>query len=219
MYAERAAPEETSVSLEQPVTPAPPDLSTLNRFNASAVAYWFVISVWAALLAVLWNSRGPGHPLFAVLITLFSNALLPGIAVPVTRWMPLTWCRVPTGEGTLHRFLGIPGFARFLERSGWNRQNALLPRNLTRKTLPARFMASRGGLAAHGACFVLHLLLAVAAGLSAHPGAAVAILLPGVATHLYPALLQRSILLRLQPLLARYGADRAAGGQRPKIDQ
>ena len=45
------------------------------------------------------------------------------------------------------------------------------------------------------------LLLAVAALITAHPWGALWILLPGVVTHLYPMLLQRSIMLRIQPLL------------------
>ena len=43
--------------------------------------------------------------------------------------------------------------------------------------------------------------LAAVALFTGHPWGALWILLPGVVVHLYPVLLQRSIMLRLQPLL------------------
>ena len=50
--------------------------------------------------------------------------------------------------------------------------------------------------------FAVHTLLAAVVLFTGHPwGAALWILLPGVVVHLYPVLLQRSIMLRLQPLL------------------
>jgi len=72
-----------------------------------------------------------------------------------------------------------------------------------------RAQAARGGSAAHAACFAIHAVLAGAALLTGHPRGALWILLPGVVMHLYPVLLQRSILLRLQPLL--YRADSLPG--------
>ena len=62
--------------------------------------------------------------------------------------------------------------------------------------------ARRGG-GAHAICFALHVLLAAATLFAGYPWNALWVLLPGVVVHLYPTLLQRSILLRLQPLLDR----------------
>ncbi|MGH1557868.1 hypothetical protein ACRAWD_08810 [Caulobacter segnis] len=60
----------------------------------------------------------------------------------------------------------------------------------------------RANIAAHGTCFGIHLLLAVLALFGRSPlSGALWMLSPGVVVHLYPVLPQRSILLRLQPLL------------------
>jgi hypothetical protein len=67
-------------------------------------------------------------------------------------------------------------------------------------------MSARGAASAHGACFVVHMLLAAFALSTGHRWGALWILLSGVPVHLYPALLQRSLMLRLQPLLAKSGA-------------
>jgi hypothetical protein len=58
----------------------------------------------------------------------------------------------------------------------------------------------------HGICFGIHMVLAVLALFSRYPWrGALWMLLPGVPIHLYPVLLQRSIQLRLQPLLDKAG--------------
>lgn len=183
---------------------APPlDLSTLNRVNAIAVAYWTMILVWAFVVTVVWSARGPDHPLVALFTAVCTFALTPGVAVPVVRRLPLRFYRVPAGEGVLHRMLGVGMFGRLLERSGWNRNNAYLPTSLTRARLPLRIDAARGGMAAHGFCFAIHVVLSAAAFSTGHVPGAVWLLLPGVFIHLYPVLLQRAVLLRLQPLLEK----------------
>lgn len=183
---------------------APPlDLSTLNRVNAVAVAYWGMILVWTFVVTVVWFARGPDHPLVALFTAVCTFALTLGVAVPVVRRVPVRWYRVPAGEGALHRMLGVEFFGRLLERSGWNRNNAYLPTSLTRTRLPLRADAARGGIAAHGFCFAIHVLLSAAALFTGHVRGAVWILLPGVFLHLYPVLLQRAVMLRLQPLLER----------------
>ena len=65
----------------------------------------------------------------------------------------------------------------------------------------------RAAEVSHGICFAIHVLLAVLALFSRYPwSAALWMLLPGVVVHLYPVLLQRSIMLRLQPLLDKTGS-------------
>jgi hypothetical protein len=63
----------------------------------------------------------------------------------------------------------------------------------------------RAGASGLQPCFAVHLLLAAAALFTGHPWGALWILLPGVVLHLYPVLLQRSIMLRLQRLLDESG--------------
>jgi hypothetical protein len=182
------------------------DLSTLNQLNSTAVAYWLGVLTGGLVLTVWWFTSGPDHPAVALIVTAWTFVLTPGLAVPVIRRVPPRWFRVPAGERVIHRMLGVGVFGRLLERSGWNRRNAYLPSSLTRTRLPLRAQAARGGASAHGACFAIHALLAVLAGATGHRWGALSILLPGVVTHLYPVLLQRSILLRLQPLLRDSGA-------------
>jgi hypothetical protein len=170
------------------------------------VFYWTqqLVLVWS--LTVVWLKWGPGHPAVALLVAVWTFLLTPGVAVPVMRLLPPRWCHVPTGERMLHRILGVGIFERWLEHSGWNRRN-IYPGwdgSITRARLSFRAMAARGGAGAHGACFAIHVVLAAAALLTGHPWGAFWILLPGVVLHLYPVLLQRSIMLRLQPLLDRY---------------
>src|SRR5581483_11120282 len=73
----------------------------------------------------------------------------------------------------------------------------------TKASLAVRANSARSGGGAHAVCFALHVLLAAATLFAGCPWNALWVLLPGVIVHLYPTLLQRSILLRLQPLLNR----------------
>jgi len=100
--------------------------------------------------------------------------------------------------------LGVGTFGWLLERSGWNRHVVAPLRGFdgTRAGLPALERSALGAIIAHGACFAVHLLFCAAALFTGHPWGALWILLPGVVLHLYPVLLQRSIMLRLQPLLS-----------------
>jgi hypothetical protein len=60
-------------------------------------------------------------------------------------------------------------------------------------------------------------LLAAVALFTGYPWGALWILLPGVVVHLYPVLLQRSIMLRLQPLLDRLAVARERVQAEPTI--
>ena len=184
-------------------------VSILNRDTHAAVAYWIGMLIWAGVLIVWWFARGPDHPVCAVIVTIWTVVLTPGVAVPVLQRLPPRWCRVPAGERILHRILGVGIFGWLLERSGWNRRN-IYPAwgfSITRTRLPFRALAARGGGGAHGTCFAIHTLLAAVALFTGHPlSAALWMLLPGVVVHLYPVLLQRSIMLRLQPLLDKSGS-------------
>lgn len=173
----------------------------------------------AGCLIFFWFARGPGHPVFVLLVIAWTFVLTPGLAVPAVRLMPARWCRVPAGERILHRVLGVRIFGWLLERSGWNRRNVYPAwgRSITMSRLRLRALAVRGSGGAHGVCFAIHALLAALALFTGHPGAALWILFPGVVAHLYPVLLQRSIMLRLQPLLDKTGSCVHKSGRRIAI--
>jgi hypothetical protein len=111
----------------------------------------------------------------------------------------------------LHRILGLGIFGWLLDVSGWNRTVAEPMRGFsgTKAGLISLEQSLRGTLSAHGTGLAIHVLLAILALFSRHPWrGALWMLLPAAVVHLYPALLQRSIMLRLQPLLDETAAHR-----------
>jgi hypothetical protein len=132
------------------------------------------------------------------------------------RRVPRLWFRVPAGERVFHRIVGVGIFAWLLDVSGWNRHVLEPLRGFSghRSGLRSLEQSARASAVSHGICFAIHVLLAVLALFSRHPwrgalrwSAALWLLLPGVVVHLYPVLLQRSILLRLQNLENRAAQD------------
>jgi hypothetical protein len=188
-------------------------------FDVVFQSAWFRLGYllfWAIYIAVFWFVLGPGSkvaalttPLYAVSVAWGTCAL--GVAVPapaVMQRVPRRWFRVPVGERALHRFVGVGVFGWLLDVSGWNRHVLEPQRGFSGKRagLLSLEQSLRGAAVAHGTCFAIHVLLATLALFSRHPwSAALWMLLPGVFVHLYPVLLQRSIMLRLQPLLDKTG--------------
>lgn len=166
--------------------------------------YRLLLLFFVPYLTVLWFVLGPADPGYAVNVAAVTFGLGPAIADPIARRVPPRWFRVPVGERVVHRILGVATFDSLLDLSGWNRRVAEPMRGFSGKQsgLAALAYAVRANICAHGTCFVIHLILAVIAlfGSSSWRGA-LWMLLPAVPVHLYPVLLQRSILLRLQPLL------------------
>ena len=166
--------------------------------------YWFVLLFFAAYNAALWFILGPSSPWYAVSVTAWTFGLGPAVAGPLTRRVPGQWVRVPAGERLLHGVVGIGVFGWLLDVSGWNRRVAEPMRGFSgnRAGLPNLEQGVRSSAVAHGFCFAIHILLAFLALFTRYPfSGALWMLLPGVIVHLYPVLLQRSIMLRLQPLL------------------
>jgi hypothetical protein len=166
--------------------------------------YRLILLFVAMNIAVFWFVRGPSNPGCAVEVVCGTFALGPALAGAVMRRVPRLWFRVPAGERAIHSMLGVPIFGWLLDHSGWNRIVGKSMRGFdgTRAGLPALEGSLRGSASAHGACFAIHVLLAVLALFTKHPWrGALWMLLPGVVVHLYPVLQQRSIMLRLQPRL------------------
>ena len=168
-------------------------------------------SVWYRLallfifiyLTVFWFVSGPSNPWYALTLAWGTSSLQPTLAGPLMRPLPRQWFRVPDGERVLHRVLGVGLFWWLLDVFGWNR---LITRmrafSGTKAGLVSLEQHARAGAIAHGICFAIHVVLAVFALSTKHPwSGALWMLLPAVIPHFYPVLLQRSILLRLQPLL------------------
>ena len=179
----------------------------MNAFQS--VWYRLVLLFCAVYLTVLWFVLGPSSPWYAVGAVGGTFALGPAVGAAVVRRVPRQWFRVPTWERVLHRIVGVGIFGWLLDASGWNRRVAERMRGFSGKRagLSSLEQSVRSNVSAHGTCFAIHVLLAVLALFSRHPwSAALWMLLPGVVVHLYPVLLQRSIMLRLQPLLDKTGS-------------
>jgi hypothetical protein len=186
---------------------------------------WFRLSYllfWTIYITVLWFVLGPASkvagattPWYAVSVALGTCALV--VAVPtdlVMRRVPRQWFRVPPGERILHRIVGVGIFGWLLDVSGWNRHVLEPLRGFSgqRAGLLSLEQSVRTAAVSHGICFAIHVLLAGLALFSRHPwSGALWMLLPGVVVHLYPVLLQRSIMLRLQPLLDKTGSADGVG--------
>ena len=193
--------------------------------NVLFQSVWFrlIYLVFLAIyITVFWFVLGPASkvagattPWYAVSVACGTFGLV--IAVPalaVMRRVPRQWFRVPMGERVLHRVVGVGVFCWLLDVSGWNRHVLEPLRGFSgnRVGLPSLEQSVRAAAVSHGICFAIHVLLAFLALFSRHPwSAALWMLLPGVVVHLYPVLLQRSIMLRLQPLLDQTGSADCVG--------
>jgi hypothetical protein len=178
-----------------------------------SVWYRLVLLFFAVYLTVLWFVLGPGNrhasggpPAWPYAVSVLSGtcSLVPAVPTSIMRRVPRQWFRVPKGERVLHRIVGVGIFAWLLDISGWNRHVLEPLRGFSgkRASLLSLELSARASAISHGICFVIHVLLAVLAPFSRHPwSAALWLLWPGIVVHLYPVLLQRSIMLRLQPLL------------------
>lgn len=181
-----------------------PKSNPMSDFQS--VWYRLIVLFMAMALTVGWFVLGPSNPGYAVGVVSGTFVLGPVVAAPVMRRVPRQLFRVPAWERVLHRIAGVGIFGWLLDVSGWNRRVHESMRGFSgkRAALPSLEQSVRGNVSAHGTCFAIHVLVAALALLSRHPWTgALWMLLPGVVVHLYPVLLQRSIMLRLQPLLEK----------------
>jgi len=181
---------------------------------------WFRLSYvlfWATYITVFWFILGPASkvagattPWYAVSVAMGTCALVIAVPAPaVMRRLPCRWFRVPARERVLHRILGVGVFDWLLNVSGWNRRVPEPIRGFSGKRAGLRSLEQsvRAAAVAHGSCFAIHVLLALLALFTRHPlSSALWMLLPGVVAHLYPVLLQRSIMIQLAPLLDKTGS-------------
>lgn len=174
-----------------------------TRWRVDLIVYMVGAIGMAGLLIFCWLKRGPDHPVYGILVASWTLVVGPLIATPAVQRIPRHWFRVPESEAWFHRLLGVGFFRQLLIWSGWER---FVHKRIFRPTkdglLPLEF-SLRANASAHGTCFVIHIVLAVFTLLAGHRCGALWILLSGVFVHFYPVLLQRSMLLRLQPLLSR----------------
>jgi ubiquinone/menaquinone biosynthesis C-methylase UbiE len=208
--ASETAPSHDSHSPVERLVSAEPSPQANPLDVCQSLWYRLFLLFMATNVAVCWFAVGPGNPWCAWSVSWTTASLVPAVpTASIMRRVPRRWFRVPAGERVLHRMLGVGIFGWLLDVSGWNR----------RVVEPLRvFSATKGGLASfeqsvrastisHGICFAIHAGLAVLALFSRHPWkGALLMLLPGVILHLYPVLVQRSIMLRLQPLLDKIGS-------------
>jgi hypothetical protein len=174
-----------------------------------SVWYRLALLFYALYLAVFWFVLGPSNPWYALMVVWGTCSLVAAVPAPVMRHVPRQWFRVPARERVIHRILGVGIFGWLLDVSGWNRHVPGPIRGFSGKRagLPSLEQSVRSSVIGHGTCFAIHVLLAVLALFSRHPwSGALWMLLPGVVVHLYPVLVQRSIMLRLQPLLDKAGS-------------
>ena len=176
--------------------------------------YRLALLFFAVYLTVLWFFIGPHNPHvpawpYALSVLAGTCSLAPAVPGSLVRRVPGRWFRVPASERPFHRAAGVGIFGWLLEVSRWNRRvlDPLRGFSGKRAGLTSLEQSVQAAAVSHGICFAIHLLLAVLALFGRHPwSAALWLLLPAVAAHLYPVLLQRSILLRLQPLLEKSGS-------------
>ena len=181
---------------------------------------WFRLGYslsFAVYLTVFWFVLGPASkvagattPWYAVSVACGTFGLVIALPTPaVMRHVPRQWFRISARERLLHRMLGVGVFGWLLDVSGWNRHflEPLRAFSGKRSGLPSLEQSVRAAAVSHGICFAIHVLLAVLALFGRYPwSGALWMLVPGIVVHLYPVLLQRSIMLRLQPLLDTTGS-------------
>ncbi len=185
---------------------APHDSDSMATFRSAW--YRLALLVFAGILTLWWIGQGPGNPLYGVALAWGTSSLEPAIPARVLGLVPRAWSRVPESERVLHRMVGVGLFARLLEASGWNHLIRPL-RGFTgnKAGLLSLEEHARSGAVAHGLCLAIHIILAILALFRAHPwSGAFWTLFPATIVHLYPLLLQRAMILRLQPLLVRTGS-------------
>jgi len=160
--------------------------------------FWFVLGPASKVAGVT-------TPWYAVSVAFGTCALVPAVpASAIVRHIPLRWFRVSAGERLVHRMLGVSLFSWLLDVTGWNRRVLEPLRGFTGKrgSLLSLQHSVQASAVSHGIGFAIQILLAALALFCRHPwSGALWMLLPGVVLHLYPVLLQRSTMLRLQPLL------------------
>jgi hypothetical protein len=168
--------------------------------------YWLAMLLMTGLVIITWFERGPSDPTCALMVAGWTYGFVPAVCGPAERILRPHWFRVSTGERMLHRILGVEIFDWLLERFAYNRRIIRPARGFdgTKAGLRSLEQGLRASAGAHVACFAPHILLSTVALVTGHGWrSSLWILLPGVVIHVYPVLLQRSIMLRVQPLLDR----------------
>lgn len=177
---------------------APDRPSHVRAQDAAALVSALLAGV---LLVAGWYAIGADRPMYAAVVAGTTLPLGAFTGDAVARRLPESWVQVSSTELTWHRRLGVGPFARLLGLIGWNRVVAgMRDFDGTRAGLPRLDRAVRGSLAGHGTGLHVHVVLSVIALPAGHPWGSLWIVLAGLPLHLWPMLLQRSTLWRLQKL-------------------
>ncbi|MFE7629028.1 hypothetical protein [Kocuria sp. NPDC057446] len=178
-----------------------PGSSSGRRAAAGALA---ATVVTAGLIGAGWAVIGPTGFTFAWVTHVLLMAWVSVLSGAWTRALEHPWFRVAAWERAVHEAVGVRAYGRVLDATGWNR---VIERTRgfdgTRAGLPALDQHTRRSEGGHLLCVLIAVLLAgAAAGTGAWSGAGWLVGL-GIVLHLYPALLQRLLRLRIQALRAR----------------
>ena len=110
-------------------------------------SYWPAMLIWAGVLIIWWFTRGPGHPVVALILTTWTWLLGPGVAGPVMRRLPRQLVPRPRGRARTPPSAGrrnIRLAARALRmESPSRRTHAGIRWHQGRLTLPGRVGARR----------------------------------------------------------------------------
>ena len=187
----------------------PPAVPVIQRDASESIPYRLVLVVLGVFAVWCWFLLGPANPGYALLVAMGTSALEPSLAFPLMRRVTYRHWRVSSGERLLQRMLGVSHFNSLLNFCGWN---SLIRRmrgfSGTKAGLLALERHAEAGAVAHTICFAIHVLLSgLALLMQRRLRGALMMLLPGLALHFYPILLQRSQLFRLRPLLEKAGSE------------
>ena len=170
--------------------------------------YRFALVFFVTYLTVFWFVLGPSNPWYALMVVWGTSSLEPVVATAL--------CDVCLANGSA--CLRASAYFTASSASEFSVGCSMSPDGIDvikplrgfsgkKSGLLSLEQSARAGAIAHGVCFAIHVLLAVLALFTRHPWrGALWMLLPGVVVHLYPVLLQRSIMLRVQPLLDKTGS-------------
>lgn len=176
-----------------------------NRAERRAAAGALVATAsTAGLIGAGWVVIGPAGFTFAWVTHFLLMAWVSVVSGALTRPVEHRWFRVSPWERTVYEAVGVRGYGRVLDVIGWNRLiEASRQFDGTRAALPELDQHTRRSEGGHLLCLLIAVLLAGATAWTGVWSGAGWLVGLGIVLHLYPAMLQRLLRLRIQALGAR----------------